>query len=297
MLLAFTPPKDSSPKLIEIIMDNYLANSIKESTRQKRGDGQRVFITGLGQTMPQGVNWQSLLSNNENKTDLIHCFVEYLKQPAVRSIFKVPIIITEKDRTWKIDSTGIQELQSCNHEEADTRLALHATHHNHNCVITSKDTGVFLLLVYAYHKSSSNKIWYMKHEPNKFINIGKVCAYLGGTISEHLLKFHAMTGCDTTSYFYRVGKIRVMKQFLKDQSTLQLIESLGKEQSLPAIDLDNCQRFIQTVMYNGKENESYVQTRVKMYQKQNVKTSLTLPLIKIRVFKQLKELIIKLIYG
>ena len=211
MLLPFTPPKDSSPKLIEIIMDNYLANSIKESTRQKRGDGQRVFITGLGQTMPQGVNWQSLLSNNENKTDLIHCFVEYLKQPAVRSIFKVPIIITEKDRTWKIDSTGIQELQSCNHEEADTRLALHATHHNHNCVITSKDTDVFLLLVYAYHKSSSNKIWYMKHEPNKFINIGKVCAYLGGTISEHLLKFHAMTGCDTTSYFYRVGKIRVMK--------------------------------------------------------------------------------------
>ena len=56
--------------------------------------------------MPQGDKWHSLLTVNENKTGLIHCFVEYLKAAAS----------------------------------------------NTDCTIVSKDTGVFLLLIYAFYK-------------------------------------------------------------------------------------------------------------------------------------------------
>ena len=109
-------------------MDHYLEKSVKESTRQKRGEeGQR--------TMPQGIDWQSLLSNNKNKSDLIHRFVEYLKQSSIRYSLTVPLIITEKCKTWKIEPHGVQLLQKCNHKEADSRLASHATIDNVNCII------------------------------------------------------------------------------------------------------------------------------------------------------------------
>ena len=36
-------------------------------------------------------------------------------------------------------------------------------------------------------------------------------------------------------------------------------------------------KFIQTVMYSGKDNESYVETRVRLYRQQATKSSLTLP--------------------
>ena len=36
-------------------------------------------------------------------------------------------------------------------------------------------------------------------------------------------------------------------------------------------------KFIQTVMYSGKDDESYVETRVRLYRQQATKSSLTLP--------------------
>ena len=68
-----------------------------------------------------------------------------------------------------------------------------------------------------------------------------------------------------------------MKKVFKNQSTLKLLGALGKEKTLSKNDFVNCQRFIQTVVYNWKENESYVQTRIKMYKEQVTKTSLALP--------------------
>ena len=38
-------------------------------------------------------------------------------------------------------------------KEADSRIALHAANSDVDCMIVSKDTDVFLLLVYAFYKS------------------------------------------------------------------------------------------------------------------------------------------------
>ena len=62
-------------------MDNYIANSTKNGTRERRGDrSTRIHIIGLGQKMPEtDDSWHDLLSNSDNKTDLIKLFAEYLK--------------------------------------------------------------------------------------------------------------------------------------------------------------------------------------------------------------------------
>jgi len=204
-----------------------------------------------------------LLSLNENKTDLIKCFVEYLKsKPLAYFNLDIPITITEEENTIRIDHSGWSYLAICNHEEADSRMPLHAANCNSDCVIVSKDTDVFLLLIY---------------DNEKFVNIGNVFTYLGIHMTENILKFHSLTGCDTTLYFFRVGKIKVWKKLLKSPAKINLINSLGLTKDLSINDEQNCQKFIQTVMYNGTEEEEYIATRVRLYKKQSTKTSIALP--------------------
>ena len=75
-LEAVTPYKHFCPALIQIIMDTYDDNRIKEMTQTSRGNsGRRIFISNEGQTMPQNTNdWNSFLNNGENKTELINFF-------------------------------------------------------------------------------------------------------------------------------------------------------------------------------------------------------------------------------
>ena len=118
-------------------MDCYNKNSIKDSTRQKRGVKKCL----------QGDKWHSLLTVNENKTDLIHCFAEYLKVKSLAYFdLNIPITITEGENTIRIDQTGWNYLDICNHEEADSRIPLHVAASNTDCMIVSKDTDVFFVV-------------------------------------------------------------------------------------------------------------------------------------------------------
>ena len=69
-------------------------------------------------------------------------------------------------------------------------------------------------MVWAYSKLDITNNWYLKHDHEKFAGIRKMCSYLGKKLSLNLPKINAFTGCDTTSYFYQVGKIKVFKKLL-----------------------------------------------------------------------------------
>ena len=77
---------------------------------------------------------------------------------------------------------------------------------------------------------------------------------------------HALTGCDTTSYFYGVGKIRVFNKILKNPSVLSDLQSLGQQSGLP-VEYSKVERFVKTVCFGGKENETLAETRVHLYNK------------------------------
>ena len=278
LLIIFLPPRYSQPLTVEIIMDNYIEHSAKECTRRKRGEqSTRIHITGFGQKMPQGNSWQNLLKNGENKTDLIHMFVEYLKLESTRKEFTIPLIVTEKEKTWKITKTEIELRFNCNHEEADSRMVLHASIEDVDCVIQSKDTDVLVLMVYAFNHKLPEKKWYMNYEFGKFADIRKITKALGNDLSHCLPKLHTLTGCDTTSYFYRVGKISVLKKVMKNPELLSMISNLGCKDTMSIDDIAECRKFIQTVMYNGKSTEDYLQTRIRLYKNQLKKTSLSIP--------------------
>lgn len=108
------------------------------------------------------------------------------------------------NQTCKITSLDVERILDCNHKEADTRLVLHACLHDTPVVIISSDTDVFILLVYAYSKVRPREKWLMKIDNRRYIDIQKCTDYLGFIICTHLPHLHALTGCDTTSYFYNI---------------------------------------------------------------------------------------------
>ena len=146
-------------------------------------------------------SWHDLLSNPDNKTDMIKLFAEYLKSDEVRKMFNVPVFFTEKEKTYKIDQKGWREIFSCNHEEADYRLVLHAS----LC-----DTP------FGYNRMKPSCNWFMQYEhtADTYADINMINMYLGANIVSYLPHYHALSGCDTTSFFYNRGKIPTLKKIV-----------------------------------------------------------------------------------
>ena len=95
-------------------------------------------------------------------------------------------------------------------------------------------------------------------------------------VSKHLPHIHAILGCDTTS-FYGVGKVKILKKIMKHQDSLDLSSSLGESKELSMQSIKDVMVFVQTVMYSGRKDESYVDTRVRLYKAKKMKSSQSLP--------------------
>lgn len=104
-----------------------------------------------------------------------------------------------------------EDLKS-DHEEADTRLLLHAKHASchgkfSNIVIKSPDTAVAILSIYFQSSIAPNLIFLTgAGNTARMINIKQVCNKLSPELCQALIGMHVFTGCDTTSSFYGKGK-------------------------------------------------------------------------------------------
>ena len=72
-----TPEEHLHPTSIQMFMDTYDYDRIKDMTQTSRGiSGRRIFISNEEQTMPQNTNdSNNFFNNGENKTELINIFV------------------------------------------------------------------------------------------------------------------------------------------------------------------------------------------------------------------------------
>ncbi len=198
-----TPSRELEPNSVGIINDTYIEKSIKEGTRKDRGDkGPRVHFSNVNQRMLQGVQWESFFHNGENKENLISAIADYLQSKEGRSKLRCPVVITSNERTYQITNRSSEMLFHCNHEEADSRLILHAILANQDVVVVAKDTDVLVLLVWAYEKYSVTHQWFMKYERDSFADVGKICRFIGRQLCLSLPAFHSISGCDTTSYMF-----------------------------------------------------------------------------------------------
>ena len=238
--------------------------------------------------MLQGSKWHEFLHQNENKTDLIRLIARFLKEDECYT-GAMPLVFTVCNEKFPVLNGSAQEMEKCNHEEADTRLILHAVKSTQDVVIVAKDTDVLVLMVWAFAFLNIKRKWVFRKDDGQFADVGEICSHFGRDFCLHLPALHALSGCDSISYFYNAGMVKLLKTVIKSPQYLALPGSLGKEKEVSDSNIENVQKFLQKAMYSGKDKESYVETvrmvwkgmdgkeRVRMYCKMKIKSSLSLP--------------------
>ena len=88
---------------------------------------------------------------------------------------------------------------------------------------------------------------------------------MGKDVCESILAFHGIAGSDTTSYFFRAGRVKTFKKILSNQRKLKLTKELGKKDKLFDNHMKSTKEFIRSVVYTGESSEPYVDTRVRNY--------------------------------
>ena len=183
VLQCANPGHNAKAIQVEIVNDQYLQNSTKSSTRQKRGESsRRVHIESVEQKMPQGKDWQEFFHNDANKEDLIRMAAEFFRSAEGRKLLTIPLIITCREEAWEISKSKVKNLPRCNHEEADTRMILYANSKDISVVVVAKDTVVFVLLVHAMQKCKPTNEWFMCTDNEKFVKIRNIVEKFGSKV-------------------------------------------------------------------------------------------------------------------
>ena len=159
--------------------------------------------------MPQ--NWNNFFSVSENKAEL----ALYLSRELVKNtIDELEIVVAggfeDAQGVQSTNPTTPLEPLRANHEEADTRVVLHAVHSPcSRVVVSARDTDIFLVLLHHFKSTKSEECWMMTgtQKTRLFIPIHKVYKSLDPEFVEILLAFHAITGCDVTSFIAGIGKL------------------------------------------------------------------------------------------
>jgi hypothetical protein len=191
----------------DVVWDVYLPDSLKQFTHTKRGKGKRQRVTGKAK-VPR--NWEDFLRQSENKEELFSYLTEMILKnpPAGKEIY----VTDGKNVLCTTADADLDYLQPCTHEEADSRMILHAfdaaSKMSQKILIRTVDTDVVVLAIANAQKLGIAELWVAFNKANKFryLAIHEIAAALGPRKSAALTVFHAFTGCDTVSSFRGRGK-------------------------------------------------------------------------------------------
>ena len=161
------------------------------------------FMYGTEQTIP--TKWKLFLKNGRNKAPLLQflfkCWCTY-NSGKLRGL---TLYVCENDQCYCLvpaaTNDAIVRLQrvpelACDHEEADTRMLLHASHTTgHTSVLVqSRDTDVFVLLLHLSF-AVPGKLYFLTgvQDGTRILNVSEIAQKLGEKCRA-LIGFHAFTG-------------------------------------------------------------------------------------------------------
>ncbi len=204
-----------------------------------------VKIHSGSQKVPR--QWHKFLSAGSNKERLAEfLFSEWQSDKYAEKLVNRSLYMTHGKYCHKLTSHGhivaeqVDELQ-CSHEEADTRILLHAKHASASTdqiVIRSPDTDVAVLACAFHGDIPANILFYTgtKHR-TRYINIDSISESIGGNVCQALLGMHAFTGCVSTSVFVGKGKKKAFELIKTESTCVRQCTTLAK--SLPPMMLWN----------------------------------------------------------
>ena len=129
----------------------------------------------------------------------------------------------------------------------DTDLLVLLLHHS---IITSKD----LFFAPEPKKNAKRRVWDIKNSKSS----------IGPFVCQHILFLHALSGCDTTSRLFGIGKAAVLKKFKTNATLQQAAKVLDSFSATPEV-IESAGETALVVMYNGKKKQSLNELRLSRY--------------------------------
>ena len=217
-------------KRLDLVWDSYFPDSLKESTREKRGKGERRKVSGP--TKLPG-NFQDFLRDNINKMELFHFLTSKIEKHSWCQ--DKDIYATSGPNVVSVGFSN--PMETCNHEEADTRLIVHIFHAleqgQKSFLVRTVDTDVTVILIGTFHKmlafQSLVDIWvaFGTGKSYRFYHINTIFESLGELRSKALPVFHAYSGCDTTSAFNGKAKKSAWQAWQSYEEVTETLEFLA----------------------------------------------------------------------
>ena len=227
---------------MDFVTDRYPETSIKdcEHIRREASSAQRTEITRGDQKLPKQLT--KFLSNGKNKENLVDFLLVAWSRPDAKIPPSLDIYLCHRESCTLLQNvndtivaTEIPELQ-CDHQEADTRLMLHAKHAcrtNATIVIASPDTDVFLLCASVMHEFTS-ELYFMTGTASdtRILQMSTISSWYRVDTCQAILGLHVFRGCDSTSAFKGKGKIKPLRLLLETPNAVQSFQRLGSDWDL-----------------------------------------------------------------
>ena len=157
--------------------------------------------------------------------------------------------VTCGENCYKLTETDISEVDELRstHEEADTRMLLHAKHaaEYYNDVILVADDTDILIICLAFSTNIQCHL-YMQcgtKVRQRLIDITKLTSAIGADVCASLIGLHCYTGCDTISSFSGQGKLGALKLVINNKKFRDALATLGKNWALSSELYDLLQEF------------------------------------------------------
>ena len=214
---------------VNIVGDRYdfsqtesLKGDERERRESKHGPGREYPMTD-GLEIP---DWMELMSNLNNKANLLSYFSNSICQNAEEMIPKDVIVIIGGCFEYRSKAVAVRngnivdiDLLSCEeHEEADTRIMAHLAYIANTlgykrAVISCTDTDIILLAMYHFCLLPLEELWIQGHDTYLPVHdlvksLTEKCEQAPKDIMDTLLCTYVLSGCDTTSYIFRKGKLK-----------------------------------------------------------------------------------------
>ena len=195
----------SSVDRLDLVFDRYFEKSLKSQTREFRGVGIRVAVR---QETPIGNKFLDFMRNDQNKTELFGMIAESVAAIQCNGT----ILATKGEHILSNSQIDDCNIAPCNHEEADSRLLLHAydaaIHGHKKVMITTVDTDVVVIALYHFFSLEVEELWieFGAGIHRRYIPIHQYARNLKEETCRALPFWYAVSGCDTVSAFAGKGK-------------------------------------------------------------------------------------------
>ncbi|KAG1684708.1 hypothetical protein GQR58_009314 [Nymphon striatum] len=227
------------------VCDSYV-KSIKNAEQQARGANDGSFnITGADQLRPK--DFRYALRSPNFKTALIKFFMEEWKRNKYAAIIKRKIVVVAHENQC-IQYTATQT-GNVEHNEITKR----------QCV---------------------DGLGYSADNTRRYAHITTLANHIGPVLCKALPGYHALTGCDYTSSFFRKGKVNPLKKAEKSPLHLEGLSRLGE--NITFVDDDDLVERYVCSLYGHGTLSSVNAARLKMFLQKYKPTNHDSPLEQIK---------------